>query len=107
MTSSSKKDIESLKAATDELSSETAKEAIEQLRRDGITADSELPFLRPTYNHASLELCKKLQSFGLLFVPEVIGTHLEYEGNVYAIYNPEMFDYEDAVEWPKVKYQST
>lgn len=72
-----------LKDAVNELSIEAVKEAIEQLHRDGITADSELPFLRPTYNHVSVELCKKLQEFGLLFVPKIIGTHLKWEGNVY------------------------
>jgi len=99
------KEIESFKTAVNELSIEDAKEAIEQLHRDGITADGELPFLRPTYNHASRDLCKKLQSFGLPFLPEIIGIYLE--GNVYAIYNPEQFNHEEAVEWLKIKHQST
>lgn len=106
MTEFSDEEIESFKTAINELSIENAREAIEQLRRDGITADSELPFLRPTYNRVSCELCKKLQSFGLLFLPIVIGTYLEWEGNVYAIYNPEQFNYEEAVEWLKIKYQN-
>lgn len=105
MTASPKRNI--AQSAVNELSIETVKEAIEQLHRDGITADSELPFLRSTYNHASVELCKKLQSFGLSFVPEIIGTHLKWVGNVYAIYNPEVFDYQEAIKWIRMKYQSS
>jgi len=105
MTDSPEEKME-IKAAVNELSIETAKEAIEQLQRDGISDDSELPFSRPIYNYASVELCKKLQGFGLSFVPEIIGAHLKLEGNVYAIYNPEMFDYEEAIEWLRMKYQS-
>lgn len=105
MTSSSEEQIKSLRTEINELSIETAKKAIDQLHRDGITADSELPFMRPTYNHASSELCKKLKSFGLSFVPKTIGTYLAWEGNVYAIYNPDMFNYEEAIEWLKIKYQ--
>lgn len=105
-TSSFEEQIESIKDAINELSIETAKKAIEQLQRDGITDDGELPFLRTTYNHASSELCNKLRSLGLSFMPQTIGTHLTLEGNVYAIYNPDIFDYEEAIKWLITKYQS-
>ena len=91
--------------AINELSFECAKEAIKQLKHDGVTSDSELPFIRSTYNHVSLELCAKLQSLGLVFLPNVIGTFLEDMGNVYAIYNPEILTQREAVKWLKMKYK--
>ena len=99
--------ITALKTSIAQLSIDAASVAIEQLLRDGITSDSELPFVRPTYNLASRDLCEKLRSLGLPFLPDVIGTYLETEGGVYAIYNPDLFSFREAIDWLGTKFQGT
>lgn len=98
--------IESIIAGVNDLTFSEAEEAINQLTAQGITKDSELPFLRIIYNHAEKELCQKLGELGCPFIPEIIGTYLYQEGNVYAIYNPDLFDYSSAIEWIKVSSES-
>jgi hypothetical protein len=105
MTDLSDEHVVSLTSIIDTLTLEDVKEAIEQLQSDGITSDEELPFLRTTYNRMSDEVCEKLHSFGLLFMPKVIGTHIDWVGNVYAIFDPEQFTHSDAIEWLNKKYK--
>lgn len=106
MSSLSEDGLNLLKASINELSIENAKNAIDQLNYDGITVDNELPFLGSTYNQLPEELCKKLQGFGIPFLPKVIGTYLTKEGNVFAIYNPSIFNPDEAISWLKIWYKN-
>lgn len=89
--------VEQLKNTVNRMPVEQVREAIAELRLDGLVTEGKTPFSRVHFNTCFAEIEALFQRAGYHRPLDVVG----YEGLIYALYDPQRWDAVDVLRWLK------
>ncbi|SEN07857.1 hypothetical protein SAMN04487857_109178 [Pseudomonas sp. ok272] len=89
--------VEQLKASVNKMSAEVVREAVQELRLDGLVTEGKTPFSKLHFNTCFAEIEALFQRAGYHRQLDVVG----YQGLLYALYDPVRWEAVDVLRWLK------
>ena len=95
----SKTQLDEILKIVEQIKFEDVFEAMKIFNTNGIASDEQMPYTRVVYENAEKELCQKLTTLGFSCEPKIAGKYIRNQGNRYAVYNPDIYNVIEALEW--------
>ena len=95
--------VEQLKSSVNRMSADVVRDAVNELRLDGLVTEGKTPFNKVHFNTCFAEIEALFQRAGFHRPLDVVG----YQGLAYALYDASRWEAVEVLRWLKSAYQSS